>query len=46
VALVEGREASQVSLSDGGLILFDTCLWNIAHSKWFLTSGAYLLVQS
>jgi hypothetical protein len=26
-----------VLLSHGGLVLFDTCLWNITHSKWFLT---------
>jgi hypothetical protein len=34
------------SLSDRWIVLFDTCLWNITHSKWFLLGGAYLLVVS
>jgi hypothetical protein len=33
---VEGK-LHGMSLSDGGIVLFDTYLWNITHSKWFHT---------
>jgi hypothetical protein len=40
------RKLPEASLSDGGFVLFGTCLWNITYSKWFLPDGAYPLAVS